>query len=426
MKSAVMILAASLSVLIGLALGLLGGGGSILTVPILIYAVHMEAKTAIATSLLVVGVTSLVAVIPHARAGRVEWRTALVFGGTGMIGAYFGGRLAAHVPPSVLLLGFAAMMLATAVAMIRGREEQKLPAAAESACPSRPCTPARTALHGLIVGAVAGMLGAGGGFLIVPTLALIGGLPMPVAIGTSLLVIAIQSLGGLAGHLGHVDVPRGTAMVVTSAAAAGALVGSRLVTRVPAAVLRQIFGWVVLAMAVFLVARQLPVVVRESSIYHGVFVERWPFYVGGPALGGFALLMLWLDNKLLGVSTGCAELSRLHCDSAARRSWRVPFLGGILLGGLVAALLGGGHVTFALGRFETLVSGSVLVKIAVLLGAGFLIGFGARAAGGCTSGHSIVGVAQGGKASIVATSCFMAAGFATTQLVLTLAKAGPS
>ena len=419
-----MILAASLSILIGLALGLLGGGGSILTVPILVYALHLEPKTAIATSLLVVGVTSLVAVIPHARARRVQWRTAWVFGGTGMIGAYAGGRLAAYLPASLLLLGFAAMMLATAVVMIRGRREP-VPApsgALGESCPSGMCAPARSALHGLIVGGVTGLVGAGGGFLVVPALALLGGLPMPVAVGTSLLVIAIKSLAGFLGHLGHVQVPWATALVVASAATAGALGGSRLVSRVPAASLRQMFGWTVAVMAVFLVARQLPAGVLDSAAYRAVFIERWPFYVAGPALGAFVLLMLWLDNKLLGVSTGCAELSRLHCDPAARRSWRVPFIGGIVLGGVVAGLLGGGHLTFALGRFDALVSASALIKVPILLAAGFLIGFGGRTAGGCTSGHSIVGVAQGSRASLLATAAFMVAGFVTTQIVLVVAS----
>jgi uncharacterized membrane protein YfcA len=418
-----MMLAAALSVLIGLALGLLGGGGSILTVPILVYALHIEPKIAIATSLLVVGVTSLVAVIPHARAGRVQWRTAWVFGGTGMIGAYAGGRVAAYLPSSLLLLGFAAMMLATAVAMIRGRQQRPVPVeAGGETCPTGMCAPVRSALHGLIVGAVTGLIGAGGGFLVVPALALLGGLSMPVAVGTSLLVIAIKSLAGFAGHLGHVQVPWATALVVTGAATAGALVGSRLVSRVPAAVLRQIFGWVVLVMAVFLATRQLPAGLRDSAVFQALFVERWPFYLAGPALGAFVLLMLWYDNKLLGVSTGCAELSRLHCDPAARRSWRVPFIGGILLGGVVAGLLAGGHPTFALGRFDALFSSSALIKIPVLLGAGFLIGFGGRTAGGCTSGHSIVGVAQGSKASLLATAAFMVAGFITTQLVLYVAS----
>ena len=111
-------LAIALAVLVGVSLGLLGGGGSILAVPLLVYVAGMDAKEAIATSLLVVGTTSAVALIPHARAGRVRWRTGLLFGAAGMVGAYAGGRVAAFIPGSLLLVAFALMMLATAVAMI--------------------------------------------------------------------------------------------------------------------------------------------------------------------------------------------------------------------------------------------------------------------------------------------------------------------
>ncbi|SBT41340.1 Rhodanese-related sulfurtransferase [Micromonospora narathiwatensis] len=119
-------LTVGLAVLIGASLGLLGGGGSILAVPLLVYVAGLPAKEAIATSLLVVGVTSAVALLPHARAGRVRWRTGLIFGVAGMTGAYAGGRLAGYVPSAYLLTGFALMMLATAVAMIRGRRAGRL------------------------------------------------------------------------------------------------------------------------------------------------------------------------------------------------------------------------------------------------------------------------------------------------------------
>ncbi len=115
-------LTVGLAVLVGVSLGLLGGGGSILTVPLLAYVAGMDAKQAIATSLLVVGTTSAVGVISHAKAGRVQWRTGLIFGAAGMAGAYTGGLLGHFIPGSVLLLGFGAMMIATAVAMLRGRK----------------------------------------------------------------------------------------------------------------------------------------------------------------------------------------------------------------------------------------------------------------------------------------------------------------
>lgn len=179
-----------LAVVVGITLGLLGGGGSILTVPLLAYVAGMDAKQAIATSLLVVGVISVVGAISHARAGRVRWRTGLVFGVAAMAGAYAGGLLARFIPATVLLIGFAMITMVTAIAMLRGRNNidavgghQRLPVT-------------KIVLEGLAVGLVTGLVGAGGGFLVVPVLALLGGLPMPVAVGSSLIVIAMKWLSG--------------------------------------------------------------------------------------------------------------------------------------------------------------------------------------------------------------------------------------
>jgi uncharacterized protein len=245
-------LAIALSVLIGVALGLLGGGGSILAVPLLVYVAGMDAKEAIATSLLVVGVTSAVAALGHARAGRVRWRTGVVFGAAAMAGAYLGGRLAEFVPGTWLLLGFALMMLATAAAMIRGRRPRT------DAAHSGHLPLGLVVAEGLVVGLVTGMVGAGGGFLVVPALVLLGGLPMPVAVGTSLVVIAMKSFAGLAGYLASVQVDWGLAVGVTAAAVAGSLVGSRLTGRVSPDGLRRAFGWFVLAMGTFVLGQQLP------------------------------------------------------------------------------------------------------------------------------------------------------------------------
>lgn len=115
------------SVLIGISLGILGGGGSILTVPILVYLAGMDTKEAIATSLFVVGATSLVGLVPHARAGRVRWRTGLIFGAVSTVGAYGGGRLAEYIAGTALLIAFALMMLATAAAMLRKSRKAKRP-----------------------------------------------------------------------------------------------------------------------------------------------------------------------------------------------------------------------------------------------------------------------------------------------------------
>ena len=244
-------LVVALSVLVGLSLGLLGGGGSILTLPILVYVAQMPTKEAIATSLLVVGVTSAVAAVSHARAGRVQWRTGLLFGVAGMTGAYAGGRLAEFIPGGVLLGAFAVMMVATAVAMLRGRK-----APARGAHESVPV--GRVLLDGVVVGLVTGIVGAGGGFLVVPALALLGGLPMPIAVGTSLLVIAMKSMAGLAGYLSSVSIDWTLAGLVTAAAVVGSLIGGRLAGKVHPDALRRGFGWFVLTMAAFILVQELP------------------------------------------------------------------------------------------------------------------------------------------------------------------------
>ncbi|GHJ16264.1 sulfite exporter TauE/SafE family protein [Micromonospora sp. AKA38] len=240
------------AVLIGVSLGLLGGGGSILAVPLLVYVAGLPTKEAIATSLLVVGATSAVGVLPHARAHRVRWRTGLIFGVAGMTGAYAGGRLAGFVPASVLLTAFALMMLATAAAMIRGRRP------VEGRPTPRELPTLRVILDGVVVGLVTGLVGAGGGFLVVPALALLGGLPMPVAVGTSLVVIAMKSFAGLAGYLSSVRIDWALAAAVTVAAIVGSLLGGRLAGRIPEHVLRLSFGWFVVAMGGFVLVRQLP------------------------------------------------------------------------------------------------------------------------------------------------------------------------
>ncbi|OBF27418.1 sulfite exporter TauE/SafE family protein [Mycobacterium sp. ACS4331] len=244
-----------LAVFIGITLGLLGGGGSILTVPLLAYVAGMEPKEAIATSLLVVGVTSAVGAISHARAGRVRWRTGLIFGLAGMVGAYGGGVLSTFIPGTVLLIAFAVVMVATAIPMLRGRREVQAGAAA------RRLPVLKVIAQGLAVGLVTGMIGAGGGFLVVPALALLGGLPMPVAVGTSLIVIAMNSFAGLAGHLFSVAVDWPVALGVTAAAVAGALVGARLTALISPDVLRRAFGWFVLVMASVILAQEIHPVV---------------------------------------------------------------------------------------------------------------------------------------------------------------------
>jgi uncharacterized protein len=241
----------ALAVVVGISLGLLGGGGSILTVPLLAYVAGLDAKHAIATSLLVVSVTSAVGAISHARAGRVHWRTGLVFGVAGMAGAYTGGLLAHSIPGTVLLVGFAVIMIATAVAMLRGRKDVSLGEAPRSlpAC--------KVVLQGMAVGLVTGLVGAGGGFLVVPALALLGGLPMPAAVGTALVVIAMNSFAGFVGHLSSAHIDWRLAAAVTAAALVGGLIGARLTAFVDPAALRKAFGWFVLAMSSVILTQEI-------------------------------------------------------------------------------------------------------------------------------------------------------------------------
>jgi uncharacterized membrane protein YfcA len=263
----------ALSVLVGVALGLLGGGGSILTLPILVYVLKMDAHAAIATSLLVVGTTSAAALISHARAGRVRWKTGAVFGATSMVGAYAAGRVAHLIPGIVLLLAFGAMMLVTAVAMMRAPRVAEPSAAAEAPLGKGFLW---ILLEGLAVGAVTGLVGAGGGFLVVPALVLLGKLPMREAVGTSLLVITMKSFAAFAGHAPGVELDLVLAGGITVAAIVGSVGGAAIAGRLPAATLRKAFAWFVLAMAGFLLVQEIP-----RAFGHPLALARdWPWLAG--------------------------------------------------------------------------------------------------------------------------------------------------
>ncbi len=252
-------LAAVLALVVGVTLGLLGGGGSILTLPMLVYVVHVADKPAIASSLFVVGVTSLVGTISHARAGNVRLGVGLLFGAAGMGGAVGGSYVAHALPGSLLLLGFAAIMFATSLAMMRGRRGD-----AEG---SGHVSIGKAIVIGATVGFVSGLIGAGGGFLIVPALTLAGGLGMRHAIGTSLLVITMQSAAGFAGHLvNHTFIPWTLVLVVAGASVVGSLVGARIARHVSPTRLRSGFAWLVLAMAVFMLAKQVALLVAAGAL----------------------------------------------------------------------------------------------------------------------------------------------------------------
>lgn len=266
-----LVLAALLALLIGVVLGMLGGGGAILTLPMLVYALGVDPKVAIATSLFVVGSTSLVGASVHARARAVRWRIGLVFGAAAMAGAFAGGYIAAFVPSTVLLVIFAAMMLVTATAMMRRR--------------GGPAGPPRLALGrvlamGIGVGALSGLVGAGGGFLIVPALTIFGGLAVREAIGTSLFVIALQSSAGFAGHAVHVELDWSLVATVTGGAVIGTVIGALAGKKIAPDLLRRAFAWLVVAMGLFVIAMQVPpfvtALVAALTLIAALAVSRRP------------------------------------------------------------------------------------------------------------------------------------------------------
>lgn len=258
MEPQLIVVALALAALVGVTLGLLGGGGSILTVPILTYVLGMPPKEAIASSLFIVGTTSVVSTINHAGSGRVRLKTGLIFGAAGMVGAFGGGLLGGYIPGAVLMVLFAIMMIATATAMIRGRKGDR--SKSDDAPDAQPAQYAlwRVLLDGFLVGGATGLVGAGGGFLVVPALNMLGGLPMAVAVGTSLLVIAMKSFAGLGGYLLSVQMNWPIVLAFTGVAILGSFVGAAIAGRIPERALRKGFGVFVLVMGLFVLVQEVP------------------------------------------------------------------------------------------------------------------------------------------------------------------------
>jgi uncharacterized protein len=244
--------------LIGLLLGALGGGGSILTVPVLVYLLRQEPHAATAGSLLIVGITATAGVIAHGRAGRVRLAPGIAFGVLGVGGSYAGTRLSSSVPSDLLLCLFAGLMLAAAAAMLARR-----PGTAGQGERAAGSTILRRILKIIAaatgVGLLTGFFGVGGGFVIVPVLVLVLGFDMPAAVGTSLLVIAINSAAALAARLGgHLHLDGALLAVFTAAALAGVLAGNRAASRVDASRLSNAFTVLLIAVAAYSLARSLP------------------------------------------------------------------------------------------------------------------------------------------------------------------------
>ncbi|QJD31433.1 sulfite exporter TauE/SafE family protein [Methylococcus geothermalis] len=295
-----MTLVLALALGIGVLLGLLGGGGSVLMVPMLVYVAGFAPKEAITTSLVVVGMTSLTALVGHVRHGRVCWKMGAVFGLAGMAGAYGGGRAAAALPGGILLILFGLMMLATSMAMLRGRRGGDVPAGKAPVCPLR--LPLFAVLFdGGLVGASTGLVGAGGGFMVVPALNLLGRLPMHAAVATSLLVVAMNSLAALLGYAGHVQVRSDLAVPIAGAAVAGSLLGGWLAGRLGGTILRRLFGGFVALIAVFVMYRELT---PERLDEIGALVSAHPDFFRGAAAVLVAMLLSrvrgWLHSRYFG------------------------------------------------------------------------------------------------------------------------------
>jgi len=231
---------------IGLSLGLLGGGGSILTVPALVYVVGQSPQAAVTASLMIVGANSLMGAYMHRAQGTLNWRVALLFGGVGMTAAYLAAGWSQFLPPTILMLLFALLMIVVGLFLILKPQ------------PKDGDTIGRgwlvTIASGLGVGILTGFLGVGGGFLIVPALVMFVGLPMRQAVGTSLVVIAMNSLAGFLGHLGGPAIDLQVVVLFVTAGLAGATVGARLTRIIHPNQLRRAFAFFVIALAVFLLA----------------------------------------------------------------------------------------------------------------------------------------------------------------------------
>lgn len=250
-----MILAWLGALAIGLSLGLLGSGGSILTVPVLVYLVGQPEKIAIAGSLAIVGAISLVSAIPYALKKSVKWHSVYLFGGPGIIGAVLGAYVARYIPSAVQMLIFAGLMLTASYLMFRPvklSEEEHTPRAFW-----------KIMIDGLIVGAVTGIVGVGGGFLIIPALVLLGGLPMRIAIGTSLIIIALKSFAGFFEYL-HVlrdlglQIDWKIILIFSVIGIIGGFMGNAISSKMPQQTLRKLFAVFLVMMGAFIFYKNLP------------------------------------------------------------------------------------------------------------------------------------------------------------------------
>ncbi len=254
------------SLVIGISLGLIGGGGSILTVPVLVYLFGVEPVLATAYSLFIVGASSLVGAIPKYRQGLVNIKTAIIFG-IPSIAAVFATRkfIVPLIPAEVFQIGdfvitksilmmllFAVLMVFASVSMIREKSKNNTEESEEQKF-NYPVI----LLEGAVVGILTGLVGAGGGFLIIPALVLLSKLPMKQAVGTSLLIIAAKSLIGFTGDISNYTMDWRLLGIVTGLAIAGIFMGNQLSKKIDGNKLKKGFGWFVLIMGIYIIAKEL-------------------------------------------------------------------------------------------------------------------------------------------------------------------------
>jgi uncharacterized membrane protein YfcA len=242
-------------ILIGVSLGALGAGGSILTVPILVYAMGMPVHGATGTSLAIVGLNAVTGALDHLRRGRSLLRTGIAFGVSGVLGALAGVWLNHQLRGELVMLLFSLLMIAAAVSMLRRRSSGASISSFEERCEVIGC--ARLVLVGIGVGFLTGFFGVGGGFLIVPALVLVLGLPMHLAVGTSLVAISLNALWGLLGNLRFGTLDWTLTVLFAVGGIVGVLAGGKLAGRMPDRTLRAAFAVLVVGLAIYTFGRSM-------------------------------------------------------------------------------------------------------------------------------------------------------------------------
>ncbi len=256
-----MIIANLLAILIGLSLGVMGGGGSILTVPILVYVIGMDPKDSIALSLAIVGSTSLIGSFGHYKKGNINLRIASVFGPIAMGGTFIGAKLAKFMSGSTQMIIFAVIMLIASIFMFKGRKDN------EDIQEVEKLNYPLVIIQGLFVGIVTGTVGVGGGFLIVPALVLMAGLRMKKAVGTSLLIISLNSFSGFLGYIDQVEVPWPFLLTFILFTGIGIAIGNKLVDYVSGQKLKIGFAVFLIIMGSFILYKNKDKFKSETSYY---------------------------------------------------------------------------------------------------------------------------------------------------------------